>query len=72
MFLDTLKGLILCIRLQSPAPKKGGVFFDVEHATKNSDAHYDIALLLLVAIRGSRMVIVESWGVPDSDTIKLF
>jgi hypothetical protein len=61
MFLDTLKGLVLCIRLQRLAPKKGGVFFDVEHATKNSDAHYDIALLLLVAIGGVEwlLVIVE-------------
>jgi hypothetical protein len=55
-FLSTLKGLIFCFKCKKLASafsvKKFGVFFYVESGTKNSEAHLDIALLLLVGIGG--------------------
>ncbi len=53
MFLDTLKGLVLCIRLQRLAPKKGGVFFDVAHAIPRTQMRImTLRYFLLVAIGG--------------------
>ncbi len=58
MFLDTLKRIVLYFKFETNLIQylayinKGGVFFDVECAAKNSEAHTDIALLLLVAIGG--------------------
>jgi hypothetical protein len=46
------KNLNLKNQFQCLVPEKCGVFFYVESATKNSEAHQDIALLLLVVIGG--------------------
>ncbi len=47
-FFWTLQGLLSCFKFKKPVSafraKKGGVFFDVESATKNSEARYDIPL----------------------------
>ncbi len=59
-FLDTLKGLIFCFKLkklfQCLGPKKCGALFYVTFTTKNSKAHCDVALLLMVVICGVRLI----------------
>jgi hypothetical protein len=54
-FLDALKEILFCFkfkkhRFQRLVPKKHGVLFYMTCATKNSEAHCDVVLLLLVVI----------------------
>jgi hypothetical protein len=58
MFFDTLKGIVLCFKFEKPdkafSLNEGGVFlmWSAYQKLKNSEAHEEIALLLLVAIGG--------------------